>query len=269
MDTGQTNDMNQVSVLAARAAAPDSDPCDVALDAMPGYVVGDLKQPDQHWLHQHTGSCNYCRRELASFEKLDDLLDHISLAHFDAPPISLSRNGAVRLQARYGIVASPVGDLLVAVSEGGVCEIAFARKGSEGFFEELRRRGFDAVADQDAVASVAAQLRDYFEGRRSSFDVSVDLSGVSPFTQQVLRATAHTPFGQLRTYRDIAREIGKPGATRAVGNALGKNPIAIVVPCHRIIRSDRTIGGYTGGLDIKRTLLSIEGSSIPSGPPSE
>ena len=80
-----------------------------------------------------------------------------------------------------------------------------------------------------------------------------------PFQRAVLEATAGVPFGRVDTYAGIARKIGKPGATRAVGNALGRNPIPVIVPCHRVIRSDATIGGYTGGLDIKQHLLSFEG----------
>ena len=75
----------------------------------------------------------------------------------------------------------------------------------------------------------------------------------------MLTATAEVPFGQLSTYRHIAERVGQPGATRAVGNALGRNPIPVIVPCHRIIRSNATIGGYTGGLDIKQRLLTLEG----------
>ncbi|MEA2584044.1 MAG: methylated-DNA-[protein]-cysteine S-methyltransferase, partial [Thermomicrobiales bacterium] len=84
-------------------------------------------------------------------------------------------------------------------------------------------------------------------------------SGVSPFTRSVLTATAEVPYGRLSTYRDIAQQVGRPSATRAVGNALGRNPIPVIVPCHRIVRSDASLGGYTGGLEIKERLLSLEG----------
>ena len=83
---------------------------------------------------------------------------------------------------------------------------------------------------------------------------------MAPFQRAVLEATAAVPFGHLDTYAGIARKIGKPGATRAVGNALGRNPIPVIVPCHRVIRSDATIGGYTGGLDIKHLLLPSKAS---------
>jgi O-6-methylguanine DNA methyltransferase len=85
---------------------------------------------------------------------------------------------------------------------------------------------------------------------------------MAPFQRAVLEATTTVPFGHVDTYAGIARKIGKPGATRAVGNALGRNPIPVIVPCHRVIRSDATIGGYTGGLGIKHRLLAIEGVTL-------
>lgn len=262
MDTDQPRTQH-ASILALKAAKPGNDPCDVACEAMPGYVVGDLPEADQAWLHIHTSTCRYCLNELQWYERIDNLLEHVTDAdeRCRCPELQLPGKHAGRL-ARYGTVPSPVGDLLVAVSDEGICEVSFNRSGSEHFFDELEQRGFTGKHDQAAIDSVAEQLREYFSGRRTFFDMTVDLSGMTPFTQQVLKATASVPFGKLSTYRDIARTIGKPGATRAVGNALGRNPIPIVVPCHRIVRSDWTIGGYTGGLDIKQRLLSLEGSAL-------
>ncbi len=105
-------------------------------------------------------------------------------------------------------------------------------------------------------------MHEYFDRQRASFDLPVDLSTVSPFVQRVLHATARVPFGRLVSYKAIARDIGEPGATRAVGNALGHNPVPIVIPCHRVIRSDGSLGGYTGGTSIKRHLLTLEGSML-------
>jgi methylated-DNA-[protein]-cysteine S-methyltransferase len=80
----------------------------------------------------------------------------------------------------------------------------------------------------------------------------------------VLKATAEVPFGHLTSYRGIAERIGQPGATRAVGNALGRNPIPVIIPCHRIVRSDSSLGGYTGGIQIKEKLLALEGALLPT-----
>ena len=97
------------------------------------------------------------------------------------------------------------------------------------------------------------------EGRRDRFDIPLDWRLTSPFQQRVLRATAAIPFGQTRTYAEIAVAAGNPGAARAAGTALGRNPMPVVVPCHRILRGGGALGGYTGGLERKRMLLRIEG----------
>jgi methylated-DNA-[protein]-cysteine S-methyltransferase len=254
----------QRSSLGAQAESPDSDPCDIALEAMPGYVIGDLQAADQTWVDAHTAGCGYCRNELTWYERIDQLLDYLGerderLGDSGAPALRVAQR-----TARYGSMPSPVGDLLIAVSDEGICEISFGRSGRETFLQALRNRGFEPLEDQQAIEIVAAQLREYFGGRRQAFDLTVDLTGVTPFTRDVLKAAASIPFGSLLTYRDLARTIGRPNATRAVGNALGRNPIPVVVPCHRIVRSDHSLGGYTGGLDIKERLLSIEGASLPS-----
>ena len=127
------------------------------------------------------------------------------------------------------------------------------------FHGHLHARGFRPMQNWQAVADVAAQLSEYFRGERNRFEVPLDFSGITPFTRAVLDATADVPFGRLSTYRQVAEQIGQPKATRAVGNALGRNPIPIVVPCHRIVRSDSSLGGYTGGIQIKEHLLSLEG----------
>jgi methylated-DNA-[protein]-cysteine S-methyltransferase len=166
-------------------------------------------------------------------------------------------------RASYAQIASPLGPLFVAATDVGVCEVGFGCNQSESVFQrQLKERGFRPVADANAIANVARQLREYFGGMRDHFEVPLDFSGVSPFTQSVLTATTHVPFGHLSTYRDIAQQVGRPAATRAVGNALGRNPIPVIVPCHRIVRSDHSLGGYTGGLEIKEQLLSLEGVLI-------
>jgi methylated-DNA-[protein]-cysteine S-methyltransferase len=101
-------------------------------------------------------------------------------------------------------------------------------------------------------------LREFFTGERSFFTVPVDLSGVPPFQRKVLRATAGIPFGEARSYGWLAERIGHPRAARAVGTALGRNPVPFIVPCHRILREDGTLGGYGLGLPMKRSLLLLE-----------
>jgi methylated-DNA-[protein]-cysteine S-methyltransferase len=243
--------------LEAAASRPGSDPCDVACDAMPGLVLGELQTRDQAWVVEHTRTCGYCGRMLAGYRRLDEALDRINIdLKVPAPPTVVPTG---RL-ASYGEVDSPVGPLMIASTGKGVCEIAFGENETrEQFLHHLRIRGFRPVHDQQAINSVATQLREYFKGERNHFEVPLDVSGVTPFTQAVLRATSEVPFGHLTSYRGIAERIGQPSATRAVGNALGRNPIPVIIPCHRIVRSDSSLGGYTGGIKIKERLLTLEG----------
>jgi methylated-DNA-[protein]-cysteine S-methyltransferase len=106
---------------------------------------------------------------------------------------------------------------------------------------------------------VRRQLDEYFAGRRTAFDVPIDWRLVRGFAGAVLAATARIPFGAVSSYREIATDAGSPNAYRAAGNALGSNPVPIVVPCHRVLHAGGGLGGYTGGLDRKRFLLKLEG----------
>ena len=249
--------------LERAAKQPGGNPCDVACEAMPGYVIGDLDRRDSGWLVDHIHTCTYCHDMLDSYERLDDVLDRLNRSVTDdlpAPPPFVLPSSR---RAGYGRIDSPLGPLYIAASDAGVCEIGFGAHESESVFQHhLQERGFRPVADWNAIAGVARQLREYFGGQRDRFEVPLDFSGVSPFTRSVLTATAQVPYGSLSTYRDIAQQVGRPSATRAVGNALGRNPIPVIVPCHRVIRSDHSLGGYTGDLEIKERLLSLEGVSI-------
>ncbi len=163
-------------------------------------------------------------------------------------------------EARYGFMDSPVGDVLVAASDCGVVEISYLdHTGSYDTLRELEQRGYLVYERQGQVASVVDQLREYFEGERYTFSLPVDLGGVTEFTRSVLERTIHIPYGKVETYGDVASGIGKPKASRAVGNALGRNPVPVIIPCHRVVRSSGAMGWYTGGPEIKRALLGIEG----------
>jgi methylated-DNA-[protein]-cysteine S-methyltransferase len=107
------------------------------------------------------------------------------------------------------------------------------------------------------------ELEEYFAGRRRRFELPLDWSLVGPFGQRVLRAASAIPYGGVLTYTQVAAEAGSPRGSRAAGNALGSNPIPIVVPCHRVLRSGGALGGYAGGLDRKRWLLELEGATAP------
>lgn len=257
--------------LIAAAARPGVDPCDVACAGMPSRLVNDLSPAEGAWLTEHVAGCRSCAGELDRFERAGGVLDRVYLgstagAALPASPV------ARRRRAGYARLESPIGPLLVAATEVGVCEIDFAENASEATFREgLTRRGFaprplpegcESGAEWTTLVDAAAQLRQYFGHQRDRFDLPLDLEGVSPFTRSVLAAAAAVPYGRLETYRSIAERIGRPTATRAVGNALGRNPIPVVVPCHRIVRTGGGLGGYTGGLEIKQRLLAIEGVAL-------
>ena len=166
----------------------------------------------------------------------------------------------------YDTVDSPVGKLWIALGPKGVAGIHFGEEPSDGELRRLiRLYGPGIVPDRRATAPLARELDQYFEGKRHDFDLDVDLAGLSPFHVRVLRALRRIPYGALSTYQRIARQAGNAKAPRAAGRAVGSNPIPIVVPCHRVIASDGTLGGYGGGLDAKRRLLALERGDVPMG----
>ena len=167
----------------------------------------------------------------------------------------------------YAVVDSAVGPLWVAVGPRGVTTIHYGSEPTPGELRRLLRvHGPGIVPDERAAAPVARQLDEYFEGKRRQFELSVDLDGLTEFQRRVLAATSRLGFGELATYATVARSAGNGLASRAAGAALGANPIPIVVPCHRVVASDGTLGGYAGGLAVKRRLLAIErGDDVPAG----
>ena len=258
------------SSLLERACSPDCDPCELAEEAMPGLICGDLTPPETTWLEDHVAHCGYCRRMLHSFgecaTRLDAVLDAPAV-HAAPPPAAAKVLGLH--EGRYGFMDTPVGPVLIVVTDHGLAEISYlAHASAAEALREIEQRGILVHERQSAVGEVVDQLTQYLDGRLTVFHLPVDLYGVTDFTKQVLAATSQVPYGAYRTYGEIAKVIGRPGASRAVGNALGRNPVPVVIPCHRIIRSDGSMGWYTGGSDIKRTLLDIEGVSLPDQAPT-
>lgn len=258
----------QGPTLATIAGQPGIDPCDVAEDAMPGLVIGDLTPCDETWVHQHTSICAYCANMLESFEQCDAVLDAgnavLSRTADQRPPETAALLGLKR--AEFGFMDTPVGLILIAMSDTGVCEISFLRHRDKYIaLRQIEERGILAHEKQVAVKDVVSRLEEYFHGNVTPFRFPVDLYGLSEFTRKVLNATGHIPFGNVTTYGDVARAIGNPGSSRAVGNALGRNPVPVIVPCHRVVLANGDMGWYTGGADIKHELLMIEGVTTPSG----
>jgi methylated-DNA-[protein]-cysteine S-methyltransferase len=150
-------------------------------------------------------------------------------------------------------VATPLGPLLLVRTRAGLAGAWFAGQRHHPPAYEAPLRPDDAL-----LAQAAAELDRYFEGDGATFDVALDLVG-SDFQRAVWRALLAIPRGRTRSYADIARSVGAPAAVRAVGAAVGRNPLSILVPCHRVLGSDGTLTGYAGGLDRKAALLRLEG----------
>jgi len=159
---------------------------------------------------------------------------------------------------------SPLGELWVAVTRRGLAAIEWA--GTEGEFSTYLWKRYRQPASVEAgqVAHVTRQLLEYLSGVRRGFDLSIDWSLMRPFQKQVLQITYAIPYGQTRTYGDIARELGNPKAARAVGRAQATNPMPLVIPCHRVIGTDGKLHGYGGGqgLPTKAWLLQLEGAVL-------
>lgn len=154
----------------------------------------------------------------------------------------------------FGYVPAPFGAVLVAKEDGAVIEIRF------------RPGDVDGVRDDGAIADVAAQLGEYFRGERRAFDLELAPRGTE-FQRDVWSALQRIPYGETRSYSDIAREIGRPAAVRAVGAANGANPIPIVIPCHRVVGSNGSLTGFGGGIETKRWLLALESPQRAIQPP--
>jgi methylated-DNA-[protein]-cysteine S-methyltransferase len=163
-------------------------------------------------------------------------------------------------------IETPIGTLRLASTDAGLAYLGLPNASGTGFAGFLRRLGPQTRA-RDAFApnrSAAQQIAEYLAGKRRDFDLPLDLRG-TPFQQRVWRELLRIPYGETRTYAEVARAIGRPAATRAVGLANGANPVAVVVPCHRVVAAGGKLGGYGGGLPLKRRLLAMEGSAAGDG----
>jgi methylated-DNA-[protein]-cysteine S-methyltransferase len=161
----------------------------------------------------------------------------------------------------YASLDSPFGTLTAAVTERGLVRLAFPEEDLDAVLDRLAARISPRIVETPAPPdSLRRELEEYFAGRRRRFELALDWTLVGPFARRVLRAAGEIPYGGVLTYTQVAAEAGSPRGSRAAGNALGSNPIPIVVPCHRVLRSGGALGGYAGGLDRKRWLLELEGT---------
>lgn len=166
------------------------------------------------------------------------------------------------LDIGYRMVDSPVGTLLLAATEVGLVRVAYAVENHDDVLQSLADRVSPRVLQAPGrLDAVARELDEYFAGRRNTFDVTIDWRLSRGFRRTVLDHLTDIGYGHTASYATVAKLAGNPKAVRAVGTACATNPLPVVVPCHRVLRSDGTLGGYLGGVEAKRTLLALESAA--------
>jgi methylated-DNA-[protein]-cysteine S-methyltransferase len=164
------------------------------------------------------------------------------------------------LDVAYDMADTPLGRLLVATTDRGLCRIQYDPEPEPAEDELARVFGRRLLRVPRAVDETRRQLDEYFEGRRQEFELPLDLALAKDFSRRVLEELALVPYGQVTTYGALAAQAGRPRAARAVGTVMNRNPIPIVLPCHRVVGSTGSLVGYGGGLERKQQLLTLEGA---------
>lgn len=240
--------------------------CEEVVERIPALVVGDLSPDQESLIDQHIATCRECAIEVGQGRALAHLLDELQEDSQRPPRPELGRRlmEALPAEASYDCIETSIGPIFLVAGDGGLNRVAI-RTDEDETVAWIKRRGLRPEHNPAELRPYASQFREYFAGERRDFDVPFNLHGVSPFTHRVLDALLDIPYGHLASYRDLAVAVGSPRATQAVGNAVGSNPLPIIIPCHRIIRSDGSIGGYGPGVDAKWVLLELEGATLPTG----
>ncbi len=166
------------------------------------------------------------------------------------------------LDVAYDFVDTPIGTLLVAATPRGLCRISYDPDPEQQLDVLARTFGVRILRSPKPVDATRRELDEYFAGRRRDFDVPVDLALLADFNRRVLRELARVPYGEVVTYGELAARSARPRAARAVGTVMNRNPIPIVLPCHRVIGSTGKLVGYGGGLHRKEALLRLEGALL-------
>lgn len=218
---------------------------------------------------KHLDVCDGCRDEYTRYRALDAAVVELRATAI-APPADarerlLARLSDLRLRlVRYAVFSTPLGRLLIAATEQGIAIVEYVgrRDGSDSWL--LRQRQVELEADAPSLERFHGELMDYLARRRTKLEWPLDFRFArSDFQRQVLRAAADVPYGAVSSYAGIACDIGRPSAVRAVAGALRRNPVPIVVPCHRIVGSSGALVGYSGSrIDLKERLLGVEGVSV-------
>lgn len=174
----------------------------------------------------------------------------------------LDAEAAGLLDVAFRVADTPVGPLLLATTSVGLVRVAYVADGSAAVLDELSRRISPRVLDAPRRLDPAVrQLDEYFAGRRTHFDLPLDLRLTSGFRREVISHLPDIGYGRTASYAEIAAAAGSPRAVRAVGTACAKNPLPVVVPCHRVVRSDGSLGRYVGGAEAKHLLLQLESAA--------
>lgn len=195
-------------------------------------------------------------RDLSAWPVSDD-----DLAALHARLTDQADAGGV-LDVAYRTIDTPVGPLLLAATTEGLVRVAYEREDFDHVLDALATRVSPRILRAPRrLDDAARQIEEYFAGRRQGFELALDYSLSSGFRQLVQRHLPHIAYGHTQTYKDVATVVGNPKAVRAVGSACATNPLPVVVPCHRVLRTDGTLGGYIGGLEAKSALLTLEGAA--------
>jgi methylated-DNA-[protein]-cysteine S-methyltransferase len=175
------------------------------------------------------------------------------------------RDAAARdhlLDVAYDLVDTPVGELLVAATDRGLCRIVYDASAEEEVERLARAFGVRVLRSAKPIDGVRRELDEYFEGKRRRFDLPVDVAMLADFNRRVLEELARVPYGHVVTYGELAARAARPRAARAVGTVMNRNPLPIVLPCHRVIGANGKLVGYGGGLERKEALLRLEGALL-------
>ena len=234
-------------------------------------AAGEAASGAARVVERHLARCRECRDELERYRVLESMVTDLRREPVPGADPALSRaeleSRLADIRARmvaYGIFSSPLGKILIARSELGIALVEYlnSEKAAVSYLAQLA--GGEVREDKAGVEMVYHELLEYLDRRRTRLDWPLDLRWAgSDFQRRVLAATADLPYGAVTSYAGIARRIGTPSAVRAVAQALRRNPVPIVIPCHRVIGNDGDLVGYAGNrISLKRTLLSLEGVPV-------